>query len=131
MASRDSRLSRKRLRAPWLERLYTITKWLRNHHILTNRQQKYIINLFQYRSHFIASALTDTHQQHRRRLLVAYGRCARCGEPEWKRLTVDHIIAKADGGSNSIMNKQLLCVSCHKKKTKNEVMARKPAPLNL
>jgi 5-methylcytosine-specific restriction endonuclease McrA len=39
-------------------------------------------------------------------------------------LTIDHIEARFDGGSDDMTNKQLLCVKCHKKKTKRENLAR-------
>jgi 5-methylcytosine-specific restriction endonuclease McrA len=32
-------------------------------------------------------------------------------------LTVDHIKPLAQGGSNDLTNKQLLCIDCHREKT--------------
>lgn len=48
-------------------------------------------------------------------LCALYGnRCACCGSPE--RLTPDHIIALARGGSNRIANIQPLCLDCNRRK---------------
>jgi 5-methylcytosine-specific restriction endonuclease McrA len=33
-------------------------------------------------------------------------------------LTVDHIVPKCFGGNGDIINKQLLCIDCHNRKTK-------------
>ena len=41
--------------------------------------------------------------------------CAHCGTTEG--LTVDHILALTNGGTNDVENLQLLCVPCHKRKT--------------
>lgn len=38
-------------------------------------------------------------------------RCAQCGSKE--NLTVDHIIPKAEGGSEAITNLQILCSNCN------------------
>ena len=52
--------------------------------------------------------------------------CAYCGmEAEHKRdMTVDHIIARADGGTNLLSNLQLLCCPCNQRKNKIETLAR-------
>ncbi len=42
------------------------------------------------------------------------GRCVQCGSQE--RLEYDHIIALAQGGSNTARNLQLLCETCNRKK---------------
>lgn len=46
-------------------------------------------------------------------------RCAGCGAvtPDWH---VDHIIPIKDGGAHDLSNLQLLCVACHKAKTKKD-----------
>lgn len=45
--------------------------------------------------------------------------CQMCRQVLNKRkLTVDHIVPKSQGGSNDISNKQLLCEPCHITKTK-------------
>ena len=33
-------------------------------------------------------------------------------------LTVDHIVPRCFGGNGDIINKQLLCIDCHTRKTK-------------
>lgn len=51
-------------------------------------------------------------------LVVQYGRrCLMCGkqEPEIK-LTIDHVIPIAQGGSNNVSNLQPLCSTCNKRK---------------
>ena len=40
-------------------------------------------------------------------------------------LNVDHVVAIADGGSDSLDNLQILCKDCHRAKTSNEAKARK------
>lgn len=45
------------------------------------------------------------------------GRCAHCGRPLADVFHIDHITALARGGDNSLANKQLLCIDCHKLKT--------------
>lgn len=42
------------------------------------------------------------------------GKCACCGKP--RKLTVDHIVALANGGSNWPRNIQMLCKSCNSSK---------------
>lgn len=39
-------------------------------------------------------------------------------------LTIDHIICRHDGGTDTLANKQLLCTDCHAKKTRVENLAR-------
>jgi len=48
--------------------------------------------------------------------------CAACGSN--KNLEFDHIVSARDGGINERRNLQMLCVECHKMKTKNEQRAR-------
>lgn len=47
------------------------------------------------------------------------GQCDSCGKKE--RLTIDHIIPIALGGSDSVTNMHLLCTGCHRKKNGNEI----------
>ena len=42
-------------------------------------------------------------------------RCAQCGNGG-QRLTIDHVVPLADGGSNDISNLQLLCGPCNQRK---------------
>ena len=43
--------------------------------------------------------------------------CQVCGAVvSGKRAHVDHIVAKASGGSDEVSNLQTLCVKCHSKK---------------
>jgi 5-methylcytosine-specific restriction endonuclease McrA len=46
-----------------------------------------------------------------RNLVLATGRCLRCGRTE--RLSVDHIIPVAKGGSDELKNLQCLCLYCN------------------
>ena len=46
------------------------------------------------------------------------GSCAKCGTTE--KLEVDHIIAIRDGGQDIESNLQVLCRTCHGKKSYNE-----------
>jgi 5-methylcytosine-specific restriction endonuclease McrA len=45
------------------------------------------------------------------------GVCARCREPLVGSFDVDHINPRSRGGSDDLDNLQLLCISCHRKKT--------------
>lgn len=69
---------------------------------------------------------TPTARAERRRLnLRGFGQCAECGV--WRNaevLEVDHIVAIADGGSDTRANLQLLCHGCHVGKTAREARAR-------
>jgi 5-methylcytosine-specific restriction endonuclease McrA len=52
-------------------------------------------------------------------------RCNKCKTRMYpSELTIDHIIPKFKDGSDELSNKQLLCISCHRKKTKRENIAR-------
>jgi len=41
-----------------------------------------------------------------------------------RKLQVDHRVPLADGGRDEVENLQVLCVDCHKEKTKREAQAR-------
>lgn len=45
--------------------------------------------------------------------------CVRCGATE--ALTLDHIIPRVYGGTNERSNFQLLCLPCHRLKSRGEV----------
>jgi 5-methylcytosine-specific restriction endonuclease McrA len=49
------------------------------------------------------------------------GRCACCGKR--RKLTVDHIVPLARGGSNGPTNLQMLCVSCNSSKGSRDAVA--------
>ena len=42
--------------------------------------------------------------------------CQSCGQTDLDKLTIDHIIALAHGGSNDISNLQTLCSTCNQQK---------------
>lgn len=46
----------------------------------------------------------------------------RCGQPAHE---VDHIINKAAGGGDDLANGQMICPSCHRRKTQAEAVAGK------
>lgn len=46
-------------------------------------------------------------------------KCKKCGCEEVEKLTLDHIIPIALGGSVRLKNLQLLCEDCHKEKDRN------------
>ena len=50
------------------------------------------------------------------------GLCVECGRPcvKSKQAHVDHVVPKASGGKDTMDNLQLLCDSCHAKKTRAE-----------
>lgn len=52
------------------------------------------------------------------------GMCQPCGKEGYDTAAteVDHIVSKANGGSNSMSNLQAICRSCHAKKTRRERM---------
>lgn len=52
------------------------------------------------------------------------GQCQTCGEPGTE---VDHIINLKSGGTNALENLQLLCRSCHNRKTQAEAAAARKA----
>ena len=53
-------------------------------------------------------------------------RCAMCGQHAGRflRLQKDHIIALANGGTNTIDNQQMLCEPCHRLKTSQDIAMR-------
>jgi 5-methylcytosine-specific restriction protein A len=53
----------------------------------------------------------------------AHGRCqgAGCGARIGDHGFADHIICRAEGGTDDLSNLQWLCESCHDKKTKAEI----------
>jgi 5-methylcytosine-specific restriction endonuclease McrA len=70
---------------------------------------------------------TDHDRPSARTLLYAIqaGKCRKCNEQfEKEELTIDHIKPSCEGGSNSIVNKQLLCLLCHRQKTSTETVMR-------
>jgi 5-methylcytosine-specific restriction enzyme A len=52
--------------------------------------------------------------------------CQKCGRPEAKG-EIDHIVPLKDGGTEADANCQLLCVECHKDKSRAD-MGLKPKP---
>ncbi len=50
----------------------------------------------------------------KRRMIALKGECAKCGSKE--RLTIDHIISLANGGSQAQSNWQVLCFPCNQDK---------------
>jgi len=44
---------------------------------------------------------------------------------------IDHVIPLADGGSDTLDNKQALCITCHLKKTKKETSRRMKGSIKL
>jgi 5-methylcytosine-specific restriction endonuclease McrA len=62
----------------------------------------------------------DNIQPNARTLLYSIqgGKCKKCNERfEKEELTIDHIKPLAQGGDGSLVNKQLLCIDCHREKT--------------
>ena len=51
------------------------------------------------------------------------GQCNKCKIK--KELQIDHIVPIFMGGKSEIKNLQVLCIFCHKKKTKNEIKKEK------
>lgn len=51
-------------------------------------------------------------------------KCNVCSQALESTAQVDHIIPLGNGGSNDEENLQILCVSCHAKKTQEESMKR-------
>lgn len=60
---------------------------------------------------------TSKWEKRRRKFLENFPTCAMCGAPA---TDVDHIIAKADGGSDDAGNLRSLCHSCHSTRTGEE-----------
>ena len=59
----------------------------------------------------------------RRSILDARRCCQKCGS--FDRLEVDHIVPESEGGSAlDLANLQVLCHSCHKEKTRQELIKR-------
>lgn len=56
-------------------------------------------------------------QQRRAAFLKRYRVCAECGAPA---TDVDHVIPKAQGGTDDLANLQPLCHVCHSRKTARE-----------
>ena len=53
------------------------------------------------------------------------GKCAICGcELVGNRMEFDHIQALVHGGDNEADNWRILCIDCHKSKTKSDVHAK-------
>lgn len=50
-------------------------------------------------------------------------KCRLCGSQH--NLELDHVIERADGGSDDLGNLRLLCVSCHLKKTRQAAKLRR------
>lgn len=53
------------------------------------------------------------------------GRCAACGIELGDDWEADHIVPHSSGGLTQISNGQALCIACHKKKTRNDLMTHK------
>lgn len=45
--------------------------------------------------------------------------CQSCGEQQETKLSIDHIVPLARGGTNDISNLQTLCFTCNQRKTDN------------
>lgn len=54
----------------------------------------------------------------RQRYELAGGRCEECGLPVVERWEADHVVALRDGGANVVENLRVLCVRCHRAKTR-------------
>ena len=66
-----------------------------------------------------------TDRAQRQRLLdLANGRCGLCGVVVDSLFDVDHIVPRADGGSDEDSNLQVLCLHCHRVKTVRECRER-------
>ena len=65
--------------------------------------------------------LNFTARMRRELLVLADGRCARCGTTE--ELEFDHVQPLFQGGENTVANGQVLCRSCHREKTNAELRA--------
>ncbi len=67
---------------------------------------------------------TKHYKKHKLKLLQKQGyKCLHCRcnfylDPE--KATIDHILARSNGGTNNIENLQILCRDCHDKKTVKE-----------
>jgi 5-methylcytosine-specific restriction protein A len=57
-------------------------------------------------------------QQRRKQVLAEEKQCRYCGRTT--DLEVDHIVPRAEGGSDDRANLQVLCHRCHKMKTQGE-----------
>lgn len=74
---------------------------------------KYQQMLF-YKDFDIVFGMRQKHKRHKAYLLRLQKVCQECGSD--KNLTVDHIFPLSLKGSDSISNKQLLCLGCNGKK---------------
>lgn len=65
------------------------------------------------------NSMSSADRRRRKKLLIRRdGRaCRYCGSGE--NLTIDHIVPKADGGTNDPRNLQLLCAPCNATKGSN------------
>ena len=76
-----------------------------------------------YRQHYKDPAYARARQH---RFERAHGKCEACGvylQPaQWQ---CDHIVPLSRGGSNDITNLQVLCIPCHRRKTRRERHADK------
>lgn len=59
------------------------------------------------------------------RYALAGGRCELCGVEVVNRCECDHVVALRDGGANVVENLRVLCVRCHRAKTRAERTERR------
>jgi 5-methylcytosine-specific restriction endonuclease McrA len=108
---------------PLAEITYQLTKRLHKAGLMKARWARRLTRIIQYKSFYYAWP-ADKRTRHRRVLLKMQGFCEECGCDDVNLLTVDHITELADGGTDTLSNKQMLCRVCHVKKTKKSQQKR-------
>ncbi len=58
-------------------------------------------------------------------------KCRHCGHNKSEHLSIDHIIPRSLGGKDYVENLQILCLRCHRKKTKQDIKNLKEKGINL